>query len=139
MTKPLHRPGDTVYIHGWLRAHVVSVGQRGYHLRVTPSDIVGSLDALAAEGILTATPRRRPRSILGLDVGPNGALAIIGTEEDAFPTTPEDTNTSSLHMALVGMGFKAGPVKQALAALGERARSQPLAQSIREALGILTR
>ena len=111
-------------------------------LSALPADALAR--ALAAKDVLGLTripgvgKKTAERLVLELK---DKLLPVIGSAASApkRPAAAPDGNVEVVIGALVRMGFKQGEAERAVAAMGDHASTAPLAEAVKEALGLLAK
>lgn len=122
---------------------------------VGPRIAIAVLGALPSAELAAAVARRDLSALTSVSgVGKKIAERLLLELRDKLPATslatqakpsaaaearPAATSDEHLRSALTGMGFRPAEADRAISALGDRARGQPLAETLREALAILAK
>jgi Holliday junction DNA helicase RuvA len=121
---------------------------------VGPKSATAILGALPANELESAVARRDLAALTAISgVGKKIAERLLLELRDKLPrstathptpagATAQRTvgdNESKLRSALTNMGFKPAEAERAVASLGDRARSAPMAETLREALALLSK
>ncbi|MDP9033655.1 MAG: Holliday junction branch migration protein RuvA [Myxococcota bacterium] len=112
-------------------------------LGVLPSaslaEVIARRDLAALTGIPGIGKRIAERLLLELRDKLSSVTASSGTSSNGGPPRRIESGDERLRSALTTLGFKPSEAEHAVASLGDRARSVPLEEMLREALALLAK